>query len=98
MPGDAGATTFITGASGFLGAALVRVLTGRGHRVFALAHSVEAAQRLRHAGAVPVMGNLLEPGQWQDEAAAGATRRLVSRFRYPTLDQGLRQVLGALDA
>jgi nucleoside-diphosphate-sugar epimerase len=70
MPGVAGATTFITGASGFLGAALVKVLMGRGHRVFALAHSVEAAQRLRHAGAVPVMGNLLESGQWQDEAAA----------------------------
>ena len=25
---------------------------------------------MRVAGAVPVMGNLLEPGQWQDEAAA----------------------------
>ena len=70
MPCVAGATTFITGASGFLGAALVKVLMGRGHRVFALAGSVEAAQRLRHAGAVPVMGNLLESGRWQDEAAA----------------------------
>ena len=25
---------------------------------------------MRHAGAAPVMGDLLEPGQWQDEAAA----------------------------
>jgi nucleoside-diphosphate-sugar epimerase len=31
---------------------------------------MEAAQRLRHAGAVPVMGDLHEPGRWQDEAAA----------------------------
>ncbi|MCI0436963.1 MAG: NAD-dependent epimerase/dehydratase family protein, partial [Gemmatimonadetes bacterium] len=41
-----------------------------GHQVFGLTRSVEAAQRVRCAGAVPVMGDLLEPGQWQDEAAA----------------------------
>ena len=69
MPG-AGATTFITGADGFLGAALVKVLVGRGHRVLGLVDSAEAAQRLRRAGAVPVVGDLLESGQWQDEAAA----------------------------
>jgi hypothetical protein len=42
----------------------------RGHQVFGLAQSMEAAQRVRRAGAVPVMGDLREPGQWQDEAAA----------------------------
>jgi nucleoside-diphosphate-sugar epimerase len=70
MAGDPGATTFITGADGFLGAALVKVLVGRGHRVLGLVDSVEAGQRLRRAGAIPVMGDLLESGQWQDEAAA----------------------------
>src|SRR4030095_16550392 len=70
MAGDAGATSFITGADGFLGAALVKVLVGRGHRVLGLVDSVEAGQRLRRAGAVPVIGDLLESGQWQDEAAA----------------------------
>jgi nucleoside-diphosphate-sugar epimerase len=64
------ATTFITGADGFIGTELVRVLVARGHQVFGLTRSVEAAQRVRGAGAVPVMGDLLEPGQWQDEAAA----------------------------
>lgn len=63
-------TTFVTGAAGFIGAELVRVLVARGHRVLGLTQSVEAAQQLRRSGAVPVMGNLLEPGQWQDEAAA----------------------------
>jgi nucleoside-diphosphate-sugar epimerase len=31
------ATTFVTGGDGFIGTALVKVLTLRGHRVFALA-------------------------------------------------------------
>jgi nucleoside-diphosphate-sugar epimerase len=63
------ATTFVTGAAGFIGAELVRVLVARGHRVFCLAPSLEAAERIRRAGAVAIMGNLLEAGQWQDEAA-----------------------------
>jgi nucleoside-diphosphate-sugar epimerase len=63
-------TTFVTGADGFIGRALVEVLVARGHQVLGLVQSAEAAQRLRRAGAVPVAGDLLESGQWQDEAAA----------------------------
>ena len=70
MAGNARATTFVTGAAGFIGTELVKVLVARGHRVFGLTPTVEDAQRLRRAGAVPVIGDLLEPGQWQDEAAA----------------------------
>jgi nucleoside-diphosphate-sugar epimerase len=70
MATDTRATTFVTGAAGFLGSALVKVLVARRHRVFGLTESVEAAQRVRRAGGVPVMGDLLEPGPWQDEAAA----------------------------
>jgi nucleoside-diphosphate-sugar epimerase len=69
MTVDTGATAFVTGAGGFIGTELVRVLVARGHRVFGLAQSVEEVQRVRRAGAVPVIGDLLEPGQWQDEAA-----------------------------
>ena len=68
MAGDA--TAFVTGAAGFIGTELVKVLVGRGHQVFGLTQCAEAAQRVRRAGAVPVMGDLLEPGPWQDEAAA----------------------------
>ena len=64
------ATTFVTGTSGFIGSELVKVLVARRHQVFGLTESVEAAERLRSAGGVPVMGDLLEPGPWQDEAAA----------------------------
>ena len=66
-----GATTFVTGADGFIGAALVRILLARGHEVYGLTPSAEAAQHVRRLGAVPVMGDLLEPGQWQDVAGAG---------------------------
>ena len=70
MEGNAQATIFVTGAAGFIGTELVKVLVARRHRVFGLTRSLEAAQRVRRAGAVPVLGDLLEPGQWQDEAAA----------------------------
>ena len=70
MDGDARTTTFITGAAGFIGTELVKVLKAQGHQVVGLVQSAEAAQRVRRAGGVPVVGDLLEPGQWQDEAAA----------------------------
>jgi len=66
----AGATTFITGAAGFIGTELVKILKSRGHEVFGLTRSLDEAQRVRNAGATAVLGNLLDPGQWQDEAAA----------------------------
>ena len=70
MTGDRPATTFITGAAGFIGIELIKVLKARGHDVYGLTWSLDAAERVRKAGATAVMGNLLEPGQWQDEAAA----------------------------
>lgn len=70
MAAGASATTFLTEADGFIGTALVKVLVAQGHPVFGLTKSLEAAERLRRAGATPVMGDLLTPGQWQDETAA----------------------------
>jgi nucleoside-diphosphate-sugar epimerase len=70
MADDARATVFVTGADAFLGIELVKVLVARGHQVFALTRSLEAARSVRRAGAMPVMGDLLTPGKWQDEAAA----------------------------
>jgi nucleoside-diphosphate-sugar epimerase len=89
MTGARRATTFVTGAAGFLGGTLVRLLLARGHVVYGLAPSAEAAQHVRRLGAVPVMGDLLEPGQWQDVARAEwvfhvpphiTCRRRVSRY------------------
>lgn len=70
MTGGAGTTAFVTGAGGLIGSELLKTLVARGGQVFGLARSAEAAERVRRAGAVPVVGDLLEPGRWQDEAAA----------------------------
>jgi len=64
------ATAFVTSASGFVGTELIRVLVARGHQVIGLTGSLDGAARVRHAGGTAVIGSLLEPGQWQDEAAA----------------------------
>ncbi|HSL68958.1 MAG TPA: NAD-dependent epimerase/dehydratase family protein [Longimicrobiales bacterium] len=77
MATDTGVTTFVSGAAGFIGLELVKLLVARRHRVFGLADSMEAAERVRRAGAVPVLGDLLEPGPWQDEAAADWVFHLV---------------------
>jgi nucleoside-diphosphate-sugar epimerase len=69
MAGDAGPTVFVTGAAGFIGAELIRVLVARGYQVFGLARSVESTRHLQRAGATAIRGDLLVPGQWQDEAA-----------------------------
>jgi nucleoside-diphosphate-sugar epimerase len=70
MTGATAVTTFVTGAAGFIGTALVRVLLARGHEVYGLTRSAQSAQHLRRLGAVPVAGDLLEPGKWQDVAGA----------------------------
>lgn len=70
MASDAKATAFVTGSAGFLGSELIKLLVASGHQVLGLTRSVEAAERVRRAGGMAVMGDLLEPGQWQDEAAA----------------------------
>ena len=61
---------FVTEADGFLGTELIKVLVTRGHEVGGLAHSPDAAERVRRAGATAVIGDLTTPGPWQDEAQA----------------------------
>jgi nucleoside-diphosphate-sugar epimerase len=65
-----GTTTFVTGAGGFIGTELIKLLIASGHEVSGLTHSVEGAHHIRRAGAVAVVGDLRDPGQWLDEVAA----------------------------
>lgn len=57
MPGPA----FITGASGFVGGAVLRQLAEQGREVRALARSPEAEARVTEAGAAVVRGDLFDP-------------------------------------
>jgi nucleoside-diphosphate-sugar epimerase len=52
---------FVTGASGWIGSALVPELLGAGHDVVALARSEASAQRLEAAGAMVHPGDLDDP-------------------------------------
>lgn len=62
----------VTGASGFLGQALVRALLDRNHRVRALVRRPEASAELAALGAEPVLVDLDRPG-WDTAPAPGAT-------------------------
>jgi nucleoside-diphosphate-sugar epimerase len=64
------ATTFVAGAAGFVGRELVKVLTSGGHHVVALSPTIQDARDPRRIGAATILGNLREPGKWQDETAA----------------------------
>ncbi|QJD80813.1 SDR family oxidoreductase [Spirosoma rhododendri] len=49
---------FLTGASGFVGSAIVRELIGAGHQVVGLVRSESSAKALTEAGGEPFMGSL----------------------------------------
>ena len=54
-------TAFVTGGSGFIGAALVRRLVAEGCSVKALARSDRSAASVEAIGAEPVRGDLADP-------------------------------------
>ena len=59
---------FVTGATGFIGSAVVSELLGAGHSVLGLARNAEAAAKLARAGAEAHYGDLAD----LDSLAAGA--------------------------
>lgn len=55
---------FVTGASGYIGLAVVRALKRAGHSVTGLVRSEAKADLVTAAGAEPFIGELQEPGRW----------------------------------
>jgi nucleoside-diphosphate-sugar epimerase len=56
---------FLTGGTGYIGAAVLDALMRAGHRVTALVRDHEKAARVARRGAVPVLGNLNDPQSYR---------------------------------
>jgi nucleoside-diphosphate-sugar epimerase len=61
---------FLTGATGYVGSAVLDSLVRGGHRVDALVRSAEGAAKVQARGATPVLGDLMQPASWRAAAAA----------------------------
>jgi len=70
----------LAGGSGFIGSAFTRQALAVGHSVQALCRTERSAAAVRALGAQPIMGDLLEPGAWQSQAAQA---EIVLHFAQP---------------
>ena len=61
---------FLTGATGYIGAAVLDAFVRSGHRVDALVRNSVKASQVQARGATPVLGNLREPASFADAAAS----------------------------
>lgn len=61
---------FLTGGTGYVGAAVLDAFVRAGHRVDALVRNSERAARVQDRGAQPVLGDLSQPASYADAAAA----------------------------
>jgi nucleoside-diphosphate-sugar epimerase len=57
---------FLTGATGFVGNAVLKGLVSAGHTVKGLAQDTVKAEAVRAAGGIPVLGDLLVPTPWSE--------------------------------
>lgn len=60
---------FLTGASGFVGSAILNELIKNGHEVLGLVRSTNAAVKIKAAGAIPLQGDVNDPEMLRRGAA-----------------------------
>ncbi|MEK4008882.1 SDR family oxidoreductase [Paenibacillus sp. FSL H3-0333] len=92
---------FVTGASGFIGSAVVRDLLEGGHEVAGLVRSKEAAERLEAAGTRAVRGSVENTDLLRREAAAADAvihTAFYHKFSHASLKMKLKIMLGGSPA
>ena len=87
---------FVTGASGWIGSAVVPELLGAGHEVVGLARSDASAQRLEAAGAMVQRGDLDDPDGLA-KAAADSDGVIHLAFQHEVAFGGNFAAAGAAD-
>ena len=87
---------FVTGASGWIGSAVVPELLGAGHEVVGLARSDASAQRLEAAGAIVQRGDLDDP-EGLAKAAADSDGVIHLAFQHELAFGGNFAAAGAAD-
>lgn len=88
---------FITGGTGYVGSVLVERLLAVGHTVTALARSVESADTLKRAGAIPVQGDLADTATLH-ASAADADASIHAAVDYTMTEESTAIELAAIAA
>jgi nucleoside-diphosphate-sugar epimerase len=87
---------FVTGASGYIGIAVVQVLTRAGHEVTGLYTNPEKEGILRFWGAEPLKGGLENPSAWEEFAAEHDAIVHIGMSRSPNAPETDRRVVEAM--
>ncbi|MCI4372756.1 MAG: NAD(P)-dependent oxidoreductase [Thermoplasmata archaeon] len=75
----------VIGASGFLGRAVVRALAEEGHEVRGLVRDTAKGERVREAGGIPFLGDILDPGSLR--GAAKGCAAAIHLAAHPSRDE-----------
>ncbi|MCI0862521.1 MAG: NAD-dependent epimerase/dehydratase family protein, partial [Chloroflexi bacterium] len=88
---------FVTGATGYIGAAIVKNLTGAGHAVLGMARSDESAAKLKEQGLEVHRGELADP-ESMAEGAKQADAVIHTAFPQMGPDVNFEELLGMMTA